>query len=112
MKTTCVLTFSVDNALTPFSVGKYNRFLIDRRSSCMRQMRPKVTILAHTGLLMKALKTALRHQKASLLTGAVRPCQILAWQVYTLSAGRGAVSAIEQDGVISNKWIERDNRFV
>lgn len=68
-----------DNAVTPLSVDKYNRFLIDRCSNCMRQMRSKVTILAHTGSPMKALKTAVRLQKASLLTRAV----------------------------ISNRWIER-----
>ena len=89
MKTTCISTFSVDNAVTPFSVGKYSRFLIDRRFNWMRQMRSKVTILAHTWSPMKALKTAVRPQKASLLTVTVQSWQILASHVHTLSPGRG-----------------------
>ena len=48
MKTTYISTFRVDNVVTPFSVGKYSRFLIGRRFNWMRQMRSKVTILAHT----------------------------------------------------------------
>jgi hypothetical protein len=113
VKTTCVSTFNVDKVVTPLSVGKYNRFLIDRRFNCMRQMGSKVAILAHIGLPMKALKTARRPPENFAPNGgrAVLADPGLAGQ-HAFHGTRGAVSAIEQDEVIWNKWNERHNRFV
>ena len=103
MKSTCVSTFSVDNAVTPLSVGKGSRFLIDRRSNCMRS---KVTILAHTGLPMKAFDRRTPAESFAPDGGrSVLPDAGVAGP-HALRGTRGE-NAIEHDGIISNKWIER-----
>ncbi len=89
MKTTCIATSSADHAETPLSVDKCNRFLNKRRSNCMSHVRLKITILAHSESLKKALEIALRPAESSAPDRPVRSWRLLTSRADMLSRDRG-----------------------